>query len=339
MSEAQFFVAAAIPVVGVGFLYAEGARRRADVGHPVSRMRHIAFASGLLLFLMSVEWPFETWAHKLFYLHQVGFMVARIVAPMLLAASRPIGLLVAGLPHTKPRQILREALQDTTHRKIWRTIRHPVSVLAIYIGVFYVWEIPDMQAAALAFPSVGYVMHFSLLLAGLLFWGRILDRRPSPHGLSHGGRLMMIWLAVLTQIPFGAYITLKSTVLYSAYDTGSRLGMIAPLADESRGGFFIWMPSVYLSLLGLLVVVHKWGLHETLMDLKRTRWSSSNSAILLYPQTGRALREMARGKNRRMAIGMVGFAVLVFSAVMTIAIGTHRLNRRENLRQYTLSRF
>ncbi|CAN5393703.1 cytochrome c oxidase assembly protein [soil metagenome] len=338
MSEAQFFAAAAIPMVAVALIYYAGATRRRHVGRPVAPLRHIAFALGLLLFLLSVEWPFETWAHKLFYVHQIGFVVARIVAPMLLAASRPIGLLVAGLPRPERQGYLRKTLGDPTCRKVWRTIRHPVPVVMIYIGALYFWEIPGVQAAALAYPIIGYFMHFSLLLAGLLFWSRVLDRRAAPQGLGHGVRLMMIWLAILAQLPLGAYITLRNSVLYSAYDIGPRLGLIGPLVDQQRGGFFIWIPSAFLTLLGLLVVIDKWGRHETLMDLKRTRWSSSNAAILLYPQTGLALRQMAAVKNRRLAIGMATFVILIFAGVMGVVTGAHRLNRRENLRQYVLSR-
>jgi putative membrane protein len=338
MSEAQFFAAAAIPMVAVALIYSAGARRRRHVGRPVAPLRHVAFALGLSLFLLSVEWPFEAWAHRLFYVHQIGFVIARILAPMLLAASRPIGLLVAGLPRREGQGHLRKLLGDPTGRTIWRTIRHPVSLVIIYIGALYFWEIPGAQAAALAHSAIGYFMHFSLLFAGLLFWGRVLDRRAAPFGLGHGVRLMMIWLAILAQLPLGAYITLKSSVLYSAYDIGPRLGMVAPLIDQQRGGFFIWIPSALLTLLGLLVVIDKWGRHETLMDLKRTRWSSSNSAILLYPQTGLALRQMAEVKNRRLAIGMATFVVLIFAAVMGTVTGAHRINRRENLRQYMLSR-
>ena len=74
------------------------------------------------------------------------------------------------------------------------------------------------------------------------------------------------------------------------------------------------------------------------MDARRRRWSPSNSAILLYPETARALREMTRDKNRRLAVGLMGFVLLVFGTMMGFMGGAHRINRRDNMRLYMLSR-
>jgi putative membrane protein len=128
-------------------------------------------------------------------------------------------------------------------------------------------------------------------------------------------RLMMIWLAMLGQIAVGALVTLKSHALYASYASPD-------LADEQRGGFLIWIPSAMILLAALLVVVNLWRRHEAFLDEKRTRWTPSNSAILLYPETGRALRQMAAGKNRRLAYGMAGFVLFIFSMACIVAAGS-----------------
>jgi putative membrane protein len=334
-SNAAFFVAVALPVAVAGSIYANGAWRRAEIGRPVSPIRHAAFALGLAILLASIEWPFEAWAQESFSVQQAGIMAARIVAPMLIAFSRPAGLLIAGTPRLFRRHLLQPVLSAPLRRRIWPVLSHPTSVIFIYIAALYLWEIPSVQAIALTSQAVEYLMHVSLALAGLLFWTRIFERRPAPHGPSHGSRLMMIWLAILAQILLGAYITINSSILYSAY---AAIGDSPSILDQQRGGFLLWIPSSYLSLFALLAVIHMWGLHETRMDERRTRWSPSNSAILLYPETGHALREKARPKNRRMAIGLIGFILLVFGTVTGAAIGTHRINRQANLRKYVLSK-
>lgn len=333
--NAGFFVAAALPVIVTGSIYAKGAWRRAQIGRPVPPIRHTAFALGLALLLASVEWPFESWAQESFSVQQVGIMVARIVAPMLIAFSHPAGLLIAGTPRRLRRHLLEPALSSPRWRKIWRFFSYPASVMLIYVATLYFWEIPGVQTVAITSPAVDYLMHLSLLSAGLLFWTRIFERRPAPYGPRHGSRLMMIWLAILAQILLGSYITMKAAVLYPAY---AGISGLSPILDEQNGGILLWIPSSFLSLLGLLAAIHMWGLHETRMDEKRTRWSPSNSAILLYPETGRALREKARPKNRRLAIGLIGFIVLVFGTVTGAAIGGHRINRQANVRRYLLSR-
>jgi putative membrane protein len=327
-----------MPVLLLAWIYREGVQRRADAVRRTNPTRHIAFATGLTLFLLSVEWPFARWAHELFFVHQIGIMVARIIAPMLIVIAHPAGLLIAGLPRRARSLLLRPSLSDRRLRAAWRLFGSAPATMIAYVAALYLWEIPAAQAAAVKTPLIGLAMHFSLLFAGLLFWGRIFARRPAPHGVSHGARLMMLWIAILTQLPLGAYLTIKRGILYPAYATGEALPGMSALADEARGGFFIWVPSAFLSLLALIVVVDMLGRHETRLDEKRRRWSPSNSAILLYPETARALREMVRGKNRRMAIGMAAFGLAIFAAVWGMTSSAHRLSRRENLRLYELSK-
>jgi putative membrane protein len=336
--SAGFFFAGAVPLVLIGMTYELGARRRANVGRPVSVLRRGMFAAGIVAFLLSIEWPFADWAHELFSVHQIGIIVARIVAPILIVASRPAGLLIAGLPRVFRRTLLKPGLSQPLVRRTWPIVAHPLTALILYVSALYLWEIPAMQADAIAEPATGLTMHFSLLLTGLLFWSRVFARRPAPHAPTHGRRLMMIWIAVLSQILLGAYLTSKSVIFYPAYAATQKLVGMSGLIDEQTGGFLIWVPSSFLSLLALIVVIDQFGRHETKMDEKRKRWSPSNSAILLYPTTAVALRAMTRTKNSRMRIGMITFAILVFFAVFASAITSHRLSRRENLRQYQLSR-
>ncbi len=300
--------------------------------------RHAAFAVGLILFLLSVEWPFARWAHELFFVHQIGIMVARIIAPMFIVIAHPAGLLIAGLPRPVRTVVLRPGLSSHAVQTAWHLVGSAPAAMLLYVASLYLWELPAAQSAAIGMPLVGLAMHFSLLAVGLLFWSRIFARRPTPHGVSHGARLMMLWIAILTQLPLGAYLTIKRAVLYPAYATGEALMGMSASADEARGGFFIWVPSAFLTLLALIVVVDMLGRHETRLDEKRRRWSPSNSAILLYPETARALREMTQGKNRRMAIGMAGFGLAIFAAVWGMASSAHRMNRRENMRLYEESK-
>lgn len=323
----------------LGAAYALGARRRARVERPVSSQRHGFFAAGLILFLLSMEWPFADWAHELFSVHQIGIMVARIVAPILIVASRPAGLLIAGLPPEARRRLLKPGLSAPSVRRAWRAVAHPLVATGLYVLTLYFWEFPAVQAEVLAASAVGLTMHFTLLGTGLLFWSRVFERRPAPHAPGHGWRLMMIWIAVLGQILIGAYLTAKETIYYPFYAAGQRLFGVSGMIDETTGGFLIWVPCSFLSLLALIVVIDQFGRHETRMDEKRRRWTPSNSAILLYPTTAAALRAMTRVKNNRMRIGLIAFALMVFYTVIGSAITSHHLSRDANIRQYEVSRF
>ena len=334
--SAGFFVAGAVAPVLAATTYANGARRRAATGRAVLFLRQALFAAGIGAFLLSIQWPFANHAHQHFWVHQVGILIARLVAPILIVTSRPAGLLIAGLPGAARRRILKPALSQPFVRVCWTITAHPLTAAALYVASFYVWELPALQADAILSGGAGLTMHFTLLLTGLLFWSRIFERRPAPHAPTHGWRLMMIWIAVLAQILLGAYLTSKSVIMYPAYAGGHSAA--SALADEQTGGFIIWVLSSLLSLSALVVVIDQFARHETKMDEKRKRWTPSNSAILLYPTTAQALRAMTRTKNRRMAIGMIGFALMVFCAAFGSAVSSHRISKRENMREYRLSR-
>ena len=102
-------------------------------------------------------------------------------------------------------------------------------------------------------------MHVTMLIAGLIFWWRIFDLRPAPAGWRNGTRLTMLLFVMLSNIGLGAFTTLKSVLLYPAYDIVGRLFDISPLTDEMTGGFMIWMPSSMMSVLAVLIVIHRWG--------------------------------------------------------------------------------
>ena len=230
--SAAFFVSGAIPLILIGAVYERGARRRATIERPVSTVRRAMFVTGIVSFLLSIEWPFADWEHELFSAHQIGMLVARLIAPILIVASRPAGLLIAGLPRPVRRGLLKPGLSHPVIRRAWRVVATPPVTLALYVATLYFWEIPALQADAIGQPAAGLAMHFSLLLTGLLFWSRVFERRPAPHAPAHGWRLMMILIAVLSQVLLGAYLTVKGAIYYPAYAPGQHLAAMPAILDE-----------------------------------------------------------------------------------------------------------
>lgn len=286
-------------------------------GHRCSRSpwRDASFAIGIVLLIASSVWPVESLARAYFAVHELDFLSLRIVAPMLIALSHPAGTLLRGVPRRWRTIVIARPLSNTVVRTSWRVARTPPVALLAYLAALYIWAIPILQDAALRHVAVALSLHVSLFVTGLLFWSRIFDRRPEPHGMRHSVRLLMLWLAILSQIVIGSATTLKRTLWYPGYGFEGHHA----LADEMVGGILLWIPSSFLTLLGLLLVVDMWGRHETRMDLRRTQWSPSNSAILLYPQTAHALREMAAPKNRRTAVAMGAFALFILTAAFVVA--------------------
>ena len=315
----SFAPALVIPIVLVCLLYGLGMWRRRPAPPSAAQLwRHASFAAGMTVLLLTFASPINTMARHLYLMQQTQDALLLIVVPILLMVATPGDMFTAALPD--------DLHAVTTHpvtRGAIAVLGHGAVTTALFIAAVFVWQFPPYHNAAILNPTLGAAMHLSQLAAGLLFWWRIFDVAPAPVGLSYGQRLMMLWIVALSHIALGAYLTLKSEILFTAYDVMGRLFGIAPLTDETTGGFIIWVPSALLCLAAAIMVIHMWGVHEDRVWNARPAWSTSNSDALLYPTTGAALIEIARPKNRKLALGVVGFVFAVYA--MTILAGV--LNR------------
>jgi putative membrane protein len=306
----SFAPALLVPLILVCLVYAFGAWRRQSPLSPAQLWRHLSFAAGMAILLLTFVSPLNVMALHLYLMQQIQDALLLIVVPILIVVATPGTMVAAALP---------DGLRLAPIPSGARAIFGATVATALFIAAVFVWQYPPYHDAAILNAPLGAAMHLSLLAAGLLFWSRIFDPAPEPVGLTYGRRLMMLWIVALSHIGLGAYLTLKSEILYPAYDVMGRLFGIAPLTDEATGGFIIWVPSALLCLAAAIMVIHLWGVHEDRVWNARPAWSSSNSDALLYPTTGAALIEIARPKNRKLALGVIGFVFAVFA--MTIFTG------------------
>ncbi len=310
----SFEPAVLLPVLLVCLLYGLGAWRRQAPLTTAQLWRHASFAAGMAGLWLTFASPLDGMAVHLYLMQQVQDAVLLILVPILLVVATPWATLNAGLP-----VLLRPDALPAFIRVIFAVFRSATVATALFIAAVFVWQYPPYHDAAILDAPLRAAMHASMLAAALLFWSRIFDPAPAPIGLSYPRRVMMLWIVTLSHVGLGAYLTLKMTILYPAYDITGRLFGISPLTDEATGGFIIWVPIALLCLAAAIMVIHMWGLYEERVWNERPAWSASNSDALLYPTTGEALIELARPKNRKLAVGVVGFVFAIYA--MTIFAG------------------
>ncbi|MFC3674306.1 cytochrome c oxidase assembly protein [Ferrovibrio xuzhouensis] len=309
-----------IPTLLVAACYIAGLLRRANAAQPVPAWRHVAFFAGLAAVFIALQSPVDPVAERLFFVHQIQHLLLRMIGPMLIALAWPQGILTAGLPAGARRTVLVPVMTNRSVQAVFGFLAHPVVAMATFIVSLYAWEVPRWHNAALLNDGIHYLMHVTMLVAGLLFWWLVLDRRPPPQGLRHGMRLMMLWLAILSNIILGGYTALKHDVLYTAYDTLGRLYGLSAITDEHIGGIIIWIPSSMMCLIAILLVIHMWGRHETLLDERRQAGLPGPRGSAPVPTTAAALVAQTRPKNRALALSVVAFAACVFATVFLIAV-------------------
>lgn len=296
--------------------YVRGTRQLQAKGVAISRGRHWAFYIGLASIFLALQTPLDLVAEHVFYVHQLQHLLLRGIAPMLLLLALPAAPLVAGMPAALRRSVLVPVMGNGGVRGIFRFLAHPVVCTLLYVGSLYAWQVPAYHNAALLSAPLHYLMHVTLLLSGLLFFWCVFDPRPAPWGAPYSTRLIMLVSAIFANIPVGAVTTLKTTVLYTAYDQVGRWWGMEPLADELLGGIVLWMAASMMGLLAVLFLVRLWGKSENKLDQRRQQGFSP-------PAKGRPTANTAEaaGKARqRMAWGLAIVPLLMFAAVMVLAV-------------------
>lgn len=305
----------------VAGLYVAGLRRRQHKTDTVRVWRHASFFAGLAAIFLALQSPIDPIAERVFLVHQVQHLLLRMIGPMLLFLAVPQGLLVAGTPDWVQRRIVTPVITNGVVRRSFSVLAHPVTVTGLFIGTLYFWQVPKFHNLALLNDYMHYLMHVSMLLPGLLFFWRVFDTRPAPLGTRYGGRLMMLWVMILSNIVIGSYLAFKQSVLYSAYAQLGRLWDLSALGDELLGGALIWIPSSMMGVVAVLIVVHMWGRHETKEEQRRS--------IMLHrrgyghnepPMTAAELIQGAAAKNRELALGLIVFVIAVFTTAIAIGV-------------------
>ncbi|HJU19233.1 MAG TPA: cytochrome c oxidase assembly protein [Stellaceae bacterium] len=317
-------------------IYAAGiARRRAGAAARPQLLGHVAFFAGLVVVFLALQSPIDTISEHLFAMHQVQHLLLRMMGPMLIALAAPQATLIAGLPWTVRKAVLRPLAGNRGMQAVFAVLAQPVMATALFIGVLYFWEIPRYQDLAVHNEAVHYAMHAVMLIAGLFFWWRIFDRRAPPAGLRYGVRLMMLWLAMLSNIVLGAYTTFKTPVLYRAYGLAERFWGISPADDEHLGGIVIWILSSMMCAIAVVIVLSLWARWEAQVEERRTgAWAApASAAVAPISQCaapppaigGRELADRQRSQNRTLALGFAVFAAVVFSAALLVGVADHLL--------------
>lgn len=298
-------------LIGVGLaavFYINGWRQRRDRAGAVSAWRHAGFFAGLLALLIALQSPLDALAEHSFTMHQFQHMFLRAIGPMLLMLAMPQVLLIAGMPQWLRSHVLAPLLSSRVAGVIFGFFAHPFVATFFLLAVPVFWHIPEYHNLSIMNVPVHYVMHITMLVSGMFFFWRVLDPRPAPQGASYATRIVMSWAAIAGNIPLGAYITLKSAVLYPAYDLKGRLWDWSALADEQVGGVVIWSPGSMMFAILLVVVIRLWGVREKQLH-ESGRWRAA-------PQSP-ASRSMA---NRKMAWRLAGIAATVAAGVAMVAL-------------------
>jgi putative membrane protein len=234
---------APLPVLAVaiaGGLYAAGVMRvaRRDVRWP--RGRTVLFALGLLAIAVALVSPLASEDER-FPIHVVQHLLLGMIAPLLLALSAPITLLLRAVPPRRRRAVVR-----VLHSPL-RVLGDPITAGALNVAGLYVLYLTPLYAATLTHPQLHDAIHLHFLLVGCVFaWSMIgldpIPRRPFPYRV-----------AVLVVV-----LALHGTLAKLLYAHGPAIGVDERLADWRLGAQIMWYGGDLIDGLFLILFFGQW---------------------------------------------------------------------------------
>ena len=208
-----------------------------------------------LLFLYSVSHTQAVYyAEHEFFVHQLQSLVLQNVGPFFIALSCPKEALLAGLPVAGRRLTGMFSTWKPVNYLV-KVLLHPIAAATVFVGLIAFWLLPSINFIAMLDWRVYRLMNWSMVLNGLMFWGIALD---SHSRWSPGCRIVMMLAIIPPQILIGALIFFTPHELYPIYTLcGRAFTGMSSITDQQIGGLILWMNAAMMSVIGILIVIHR----------------------------------------------------------------------------------
>jgi putative membrane protein len=235
------------PLVGLvvaALLYALGRRERDTV------RRDASFYSGLVVLVVAIDSPVDTYADSLFWVHMVQHVLLTMVAPPLLLLGRPWPRSVRVLP-IGARRVVARALHAG------RFLAGPPVAFVLFNGVLLGWHLPVLFDLTLRNEGVHDLEHALFLATGLLFWTHLTptSRRPrlrASQRIAYGvGAILVSWVLAVV-------LGFASHPVYAHYAAlAHRPGGISALADQQLAAGIMWVPASIPFTIAVLIAAYR----------------------------------------------------------------------------------
>lgn len=192
-----------------------------------------AFLSGILVVALALVSPLHGVAERSLAGHMVQHVLLVSVAAPLLAAGRPLDVVLDRLGR-RPRRA-------TT----WQTL---AVVAVVQVGVLLAWHTPTLFDTAVRHGELHELEHAALLLTAFELWDVLFRLAPA----QRGGAVVGLFVATLPPMFYGVALTLATTPWYASY-VGSGV-----IADQQLAGVVMWAYGGLAAVIGGVTLGVAW---------------------------------------------------------------------------------
>ncbi|WP_303288158.1 cytochrome c oxidase assembly protein [Marinobacter sp. SS8-8] len=237
----------------LGF-YGAGLLRMPEEDRPGS-VRIVVFVLGVLIGYGVMQTRFDYYSQYMFFVHRGQHLVLHHLGPILIALSNPLPVMQFWYRQISPG--LKSRLRPLGW--VYRFLQHPLIASVLFVGIIYFWLWPPIHFDAMLSRNLYWVMNWSMLIDGILFWWLIFDPRPpaTTSSLGYGKRILLLALVAIPQMVLGAMIVFSRGMVYDVYEVCGRAWPMAPETDQLLGGMLTWIPPAMMSILGILIILRR----------------------------------------------------------------------------------
>lgn len=243
-------------------LYVWGYRRLRQRGIAWPKGRLIAWLLGCAMLMIATSSGFGKYAEAQFSIHMMGHMMLGMMAPILLVLGGPTTLALRALPAAGRNGVpgAREAIVGLMHSRVLRWLTHPLVILPLFVGSFYVIYFSSLFETMIDSHTGHLLMNLHFLLVGYMYYWVIIGVDPSPRRLTSFVKLALL----LAALPFHAFFGLalmnsRVPLGLNYYQTLSLPWSPDLLSDQHLGGAIAWGGTEIPLIIVIISLLAQWS--------------------------------------------------------------------------------
>ena len=269
-----------------------------------------AFMGGLLVLLLALESPLDTFDSLFLSAHMVQHLLLMMIAPPLLLLGRPTLPLLRGLPKAFVKGALGPFLTWRLLRQFFELLTAmPVAWLLFALSTV-LWHVPVFYELALRSSAWHSVEHASFFWTGVFFWWPLIRQGPGKSRWPEWAAIPYLLFSDIVNTALSAFLIFSGKVLYPSYEVVHISGFSAT-DDQALAGAIMWVPGSMVYLVPAIAFTMR-----LLSPYKRGEQEQIKLQRAPFQQAGKASLTMRLPVLRRAAQ-----AAMLLVAVAVIADG------------------
>ncbi len=234
-------------------------------GRPRSRLarrRALTFYAGLLAIVLAIATPIETLSKQLLWTHMIQHVLLLSVAAPLIVLGAPWMSLWRPLPLGMRRAVARALVLSprcAPVRSVWRALRRPLVVLALYSVNLLAWHLPALYDLALRNTDVHALEHLTFIGFGILLWAQVIPSPPFKVSLAYPRRIAYLVAAMVPNVVLSMLLAFSRSPLYPFYaDLAHRPSGISAFTDQQIAAGIMWSFGDLPFVIAIVVLSVRW---------------------------------------------------------------------------------